>query len=89
MELQRYKCHKEVGAVKITSLTQNDDGTLTITGEGLDDAIVVEKKFVPTHDPARPQVGWYFVAYLDGYQSFSPAEAFEEGYTKTEGTVSI
>jgi len=28
-----------------------------------------------------PQDGWYFVAYEDGYQSFSPAKQFEEGNT--------
>ncbi len=28
-----------------------------------------------------PEVGGYFVQYKDGYKSFSPAAAFEEGYT--------
>ena len=28
----------------------------------------------------RPQVGGYFVCYQDGYSSYSPAEAFENGY---------
>ena len=31
------------------------------------------------HDP---QAGGYYVVYADGYQSFSPAQAFEEGYTR-------
>jgi hypothetical protein len=30
----------------------------------------------------NPQVGGYFVQYDDGYKSFSPARAFEEGYTR-------
>lgn len=30
----------------------------------------------------RPQVGGYYVVYDDGYKSFSPAKAFEEGYTR-------
>jgi hypothetical protein len=28
-----------------------------------------------------PQAGMYMVVYEDGYISFSPAEAFEAGYT--------
>jgi hypothetical protein len=29
-----------------------------------------------------PQVGGYYVRYPDGYESWSPAKAFEEGYTE-------
>jgi hypothetical protein len=29
-----------------------------------------------------PQPGGYYVIYKDGYKSFSPAEAFEAGYTR-------
>jgi hypothetical protein len=30
----------------------------------------------------NPQAGGYFVRYEDGYESFSPAAAFESGYTR-------
>jgi len=30
----------------------------------------------------KPEVGGYFVQYEDGYKSYSPAKAFEEGYTR-------
>lgn len=30
----------------------------------------------------KPESGGYFVVYADGYQSYSPAKAFEEGYTR-------
>lgn len=30
----------------------------------------------------KPVAGGYFVVYEDGYESFSPAKAFEEGYTR-------
>lgn len=30
----------------------------------------------------QPQVGGYWVQYQDGYISWSPAQAFEEGYTR-------
>jgi hypothetical protein len=32
----------------------------------------------------KPEAGGYFVIYGDGYESFSPARAFEEGYTLIE-----
>lgn len=32
----------------------------------------------------KPTVGGYWVLYADGYQSFSPAQAFEEGYSRIE-----
>ena len=28
----------------------------------------------------KPEVGGYYVVYEDGYKSFSPAKAFEDGY---------
>jgi hypothetical protein len=39
----------------------------------------VSREFVLKH---KPKVGGYFVQYSDGYKSFSPAQAFEEGYTR-------
>lgn len=39
----------------------------------------VSHQFTVKHNP---QAGGYFVVYKDGYQSFSPAAAFEEGYSK-------
>ena len=30
----------------------------------------------------QPTVGGYYVVYKDGYKSFSPADAFESGYTR-------
>jgi hypothetical protein len=40
--------------------------------------IIVGAQFLEKH---KPEVGGYFVQYADGYKSFSPAAAFEEGYT--------
>jgi hypothetical protein len=50
--------------------------------------VPTEKHFAPFFVTAeylskhKPEVGGYYVVYKDGYKSFSPAEAFEEGYTK-------
>jgi hypothetical protein len=39
----------------------------------------VSDEYIAKH---KPEVGGYFVVYDDGYKSFSPAKAFEEGYTR-------
>lgn len=80
--MPKYKSHKEVWALKIKTMAMVD-GELAITPEEEGFACFrVEAKYIPTHDAARPQVGWYFVQYENGYKSFSPADAFEKGYTR-------
>lgn len=37
----------------------------------------------------KPQAGGYYVVYEDGYKSFSPAEAFESGYTRVGEKVEL
>lgn len=82
VQLPKYKSHKEVYALKIAGMETLPDGGLRITpveqGYGPYD---VEAQFIPKHDPARPQLGWYVVIYKNGYKSFSPADVFEDGYT--------
>jgi hypothetical protein len=46
--------------------------------------IEVGVDYVQKHDP-KP--GGYYVRYEDGYESFSPAAAFESGYTRIEDQV--
>ena len=36
---------------------------------------------------AKHEAGGYYVRYPDGYESWSPAEAFEEGYTLVDDRV--
>lgn len=38
----------------------------------------VDATYLKKHSP---QIGGYYVVYTDGYKSYSPAKAFEEGYT--------
>lgn len=86
--LPRYQSHKIVEALKIKSMREvTDPGgkvmALDIEPEESGFGIfTVEAKFIPKHDPARPRVGWYWVRYENGYESFSPADAFESGYTR-------
>lgn len=41
--------------------------------------IAVSHEYV---ERCRPQIGGYFVVYEDSYESYSPAKAFEDGYTR-------
>lgn len=40
---------------------------------------LVDAEYLKKH---KPEVGGYYVVYKDGYRSFSPAQAFEEGYAR-------
>lgn len=39
----------------------------------------VSREYLDKH---QPEAGGYYVRYADGYESFSPASAFEKGYTR-------
>lgn len=82
-ELPSWKCHKTVQADRIASYEMLDHGgrmrwtmVLDCGAEVLADAGYMTR--VKGGDP----VGGYFVRYADGYESWSPAQAFEDGYTK-------
>lgn len=113
-ELPRYRCHKEVHALKIKKLMpspepdfvgpvcrgsvrlgsacghcerckwrqDNPDSALIIFPEDPRySAFPVDAAYVRKHNP---QPGGYYVVYENGYVSFSPAPAFESGYTLIE-----
>lgn len=88
-EMPRYKCHKEVWALKIAGIefdhdkaraeNRETDGSATITpAEDRYAPFKVDANYVHKH---KPEVGGYYVVYADGYKSFSPAKAFEDGYS--------
>ena len=89
-ELPKYKCHKVVWALKIEAIildseTAEIEGRETNGGADLRPEnrnylpIFVDAEYVRKH---KPIAGGYYVVYDGGYKSFSPAEAFESGYTK-------
>ena len=80
-EMPRYQSHKKVHALKIEAIGGSDDtDAMLITPEDEGFAsFEVDAAFMDKHDP---QPGGYYVVYPDGYKSFSPAEAFESGYTR-------
>lgn len=79
--MKRYQCHKVVKAAKITAVERElmrrakvtcDDGeTYDLTGDN-------------AGRPQEKDLG-YLVLYDDGYLSWSPTKAFEEGYTEIKG----
>ena len=92
-EMPKYKCHKEVYALKIESVEldshvaskegRETDGSALLHFEEEEgfEAIKVDHSFVKKHSP---QGGGYYVVYEDGYKSWSPADAFESGYSLME-----
>lgn len=81
-EMPRYKSHKIVHALKIAAIEIHEDKSATIApaDEGYatfkTDAGWGERFNGDEADPG------YYVVYQDGFKSWSPCQAFEEGYTR-------
>ena len=82
--MPKYRSHKEVWALKIKSIVRDGEGE---NRESDGSAIITPEEYAPFRVEGdylhkhKPQVGGYYVVYKDGYKSYSPAEAFEEGNT--------
>lgn len=87
--LPLYNCRMQVRALKISGINldsteakedgRETDGSAMITPA--EDGYVPFKIGAEYLRRLKPQVGGYYVVYKDGYKSYSPARAFEEGYT--------
>lgn len=95
IQLPKYRCHKEVWALKIREVVCHADGDPLVSIEDFaktdefqgghimpDDRrygpIPFDAEYFRKH---KPVAGGYYVVYDDGYKSFSPAKAFEDGYS--------
>ena len=84
MGLPLYQCHKQVRACKIERVHHAYGADATgdqcwITPQNPDlEPMPVGNEYVQKH---QPKVGGYYLLYADGYESFSPAGAFEAGYS--------
>ncbi len=76
--LPLYKCHKEVRALKIAGYHFDGDGPVILPDDPRFPPFRVSLAYMQKH---QPKAGGYYVLYADGYESFSPAKAFEDGYT--------
>ena len=75
--LPSYISHKKVQAAKIMKINSDEHGgVIMFAGFG---SVAVSHQYMEKH---RPTVGGYYVRYSDGYESWSPAEAFEQGHTR-------
>ena len=78
--MPQYQCHKKVWALKIKEIHGWRDGDngirMSFEEEGYADVTVQFGWW----EKNAPQVGGYYVVYEDGYTSYSPAKAFEDGY---------
>lgn len=72
VDLPTYRCHKVVSAAKIVAIDHGERLDLAPHGVVEVGATWIKEK--------HAEVGGYFVRYDDGYASYSPAKAFEEGY---------
>lgn len=78
-EMPRYVCHKTVWALKIKTVVPQTEGDGLLTPDDSRYApFMVPAEYMSKH---KPVAGGYYVVYKDGYKSFSPAQAFEDGYT--------
>ena len=90
-EMPKYRCHKEVWALKIAFLAPSCGDRVAGPNEETDGGMIctpADAGYTPfklNPDFVRkysPKAGGYYVVYKDGYKSFSPADAFEDGYTR-------
>lgn len=79
INLPEYQCHKKVKAAKITRIEKIGSNTYELVLEGKLSSIDIDSAFIAKNNP---QPGGYLVIYGDGYMSYSPAKAFEDGYSR-------
>lgn len=85
-QLPQYRSHKVVRAGKIVAIKMTGSGSfakvvLEVPGAHELVEVPIEPAYYRKHDP---QIGGYYVVYDDGYESWSPKEAFEAGYSRLE-----
>ena len=83
--LVKYQSHKTVWAAKVVEINPVDAGKdLCGFVWSLDNG-----GYVPVTKDLKMRggdypIGGYYVRYEDGFESWSPAEAFEKGYSKVD-----
>lgn len=84
IEMPRYKSHKVVHALKIKEVIVHDppeggsfEGAFLMPEDMRYAPIQIDAAWFCKHEPSG---SGYYVVYPDGYKSWSPVEAFEQGY---------
>lgn len=87
IQIPRYQCHKQVQALKIKLAIMNPRGVELHFEDERFCPIQMPLEFARKHTDGQGTqalAGGYVVWYEDGYASWSPAEAFEQGYSLIE-----
>lgn len=96
VEMPRYKSHKEVWALKIKRLELRDNSITSDPKADFGSSLgslwlhPEDPGYAPFPLPPEWRERWqpvaepggYYVQYTDGYTSYSPGKAFEDGYTR-------
>ena len=84
--MQKWKSHEVVEAAKILSAVANPSQPGAIFHlQGEKDAVALTPEWLQKHQPGagiQSFTDGYYVRYAGGVQGWSPADAFEEGYTR-------
>jgi hypothetical protein len=82
-KLKKYRSHKLVEAGQIASVAAAGSGYVlqVVNAEGKAESVAVGMNFFAR---GVAKEGDYYIRYPDGYVSWSPKVAFEEGYTETK-----
>lgn len=82
MEMPRYVSHKKVWALRIgrIEILWNESARITPVDQGYS-IFETNPGWASRFFGKNEDLG-YFVQYEDGYTSWSPTKAFEEGYTR-------
>jgi hypothetical protein len=81
-EMPRYRSHKDVWALKIAAIEFAEDGSAKIAPADKGFATLQTDAGYRTKFHGDENELGYYVVYKDGYKSWSPTKAFEEGYTR-------
>lgn len=80
MEMPRYRSHKEVWALAIGAIEFAEDGSAKVAARYGDKIVETKPEFRGKFKGDENDLG-YYVVYADGYDSWSPTKAFQDGYT--------
>ncbi len=81
-EMPRYTCHKEVWALKISAIEVHADKSATIAPAEAGYGVFKTNPGWAVRFNGTEGDSGYYVVYKDGFASWSPSKAFEEGYKR-------
>ena len=87
-QMPEYLCHKKVRALKIKEIIKKPCSIVDSATGFIYDLVFEDTDFDPFTvtwqwlQRSHCKAGGYLVRYEDGYVSYSPAKAFEDGYTR-------